>query len=87
MERKQEEQARKSYKVMLDAYSVRMTSCGLGSEKAAILEEVLLIKFSLKYSLSIFAITHFQKSRYGCCPVGIFKSPDMVDILLAQKSR
>ena len=72
---------------MLDAYSMRMTSRRLGSEKAAILEEVLSIKFSLKYSLSIFAITHFQKSRYGCCPASIFKSPDMADIQLAQKSK
>ena len=72
---------------MLDAYSVRMISRRLRSEKAAILEEVLSIKFSLKYSLSIFAITHFQKSRYGFCPADIFKSPYMADILLAQKSR
>ena len=53
---------------MLNAYSMRMTSCGHRSEKAALLEEVLSIKFSLKHSLSIFAIVHFQKSRYGCCP-------------------
>ena len=55
---------------MLNAYSVRMTSRGLRSEKVAILEEVLSIKFYLKHSLSIFAIAHFQKS-------------DMADILLA----
>ena len=68
---------------MLNAYSMRMTSRGLGSDKAEILEEVLLIKFSLKHSLSIFAITHFQKTKYGCCPARIFKSTDMVVVLLA----
>ena len=68
---------------MLNAYSIRMTNRGLGSEKAPILEEVLSIKFSLKDYLLIFAITHFQKSRHGCCPTGIFNSPDMVDVLLA----
>ena len=55
---------------MLNAYSMRMTSHGLGSEKAVILEKVLSIKFSLKHSISIFAISHYQ-------------SLDMGDILLA----
>ena len=50
---------------MSNAYRVGMTSCGLRSEKAAIMEEVLSIKLSLKHPLSIFAITHFQKFRYG----------------------
>ena len=50
---------------MLNAYSVRMTSCELRSEKAAILEEVLSIKFFFKHYFSIFTITHFQKSKYG----------------------
>ena len=54
---------------MLNDYSVRMTSHKLELEKTAILEEVLSIKFSLKYSLSIFAISHYQ-------------SPDMADISL-----
>ena len=49
---------------MLNAYSVRITSCGLRSEKV-VLEEVLSIKFSLKHYLSIFTIVPFQKSRYG----------------------
>ena len=26
-----------------------------------------------------------KKSRYGCCPVDIFNSPDMVDVLLVHK--
>ena len=68
---------------MLNAYNVRMISRRLESKKVAILEEVLSIKFFLKHSLSIFVITHFRKSRYGCCPAGIFKSPDMVIVLLA----
>ena len=55
---------------MLNAYGERMTSCGLRSEKAANLEEVL----SIKHSLSIFAINHFQ-------------SPDKTDILLAFKKK
>ena len=55
---------------MLNAYDERMTSCGLRSEKAANLEEVL----SIKHSLSIFAINHFQ-------------SPDKTDILLAFKKK
>ena len=50
---------------MLNAYSMRMTSRKFRSEKAVILEEVLSIKFSLKHSPSIFAIAHFQKSKYG----------------------
>ena len=37
-----------------------LTSCGLGSEKSVNLEEVLLIKFPLKYPLSIFAIAHYK---------------------------
>ena len=44
---------------MLKAHSEIMTSCGLRSEKAANLEEVLPIKLPLKHSLSIFAIAHF----------------------------
>ena len=55
---------------MLNAYSERMTSCELRSEKVVNLEEVLSIKFPLKHSLSIFKIAHFQ-------------SLDKVDILLA----
>ena len=70
---------------MLNAYSVRMTSHGLGSKKAAILEKVLSIKFSVNHSLSIFKITPLSKSRHGCCPAGIFNSPDMVDVLLVHK--
>ena len=73
---------------MLNAYSERMTNCGLKSEKDANLEEVLSIKLSLKHSLSIFAIGHFKsldmavvllafkkkkKPRYGCHPSSIFK--------------
>ena len=54
---------------MLNAYSERMTSCGLRLEKTANLEEVLSIKLSLKHSLLIFAIVHSQ-------------SPYMVDVLL-----
>ena len=57
---------------MLNAYNMRMTSQELRSEKVAILEDVLSIKFSLKHYLLIFVIAHFQKSRYGCCPAGIF---------------
>ena len=37
-----------------------LTSCGLGSKKSVNLEEVLSIKLSLKYSLSIFAIAHYE---------------------------
>ena len=59
---------------MLNAYSERMTSYGLRSKKVANLEEVLSIKFSLKNSLSIFAIAHFQ-------------SLDKVDILLEFKKK
>ena len=59
---------------MLNPYSERITSCRLRSEKVANLEEVLLIKLSLKHSLSIFAIAHFQ-------------SPDKVDILLVKKKK
>ena len=55
---------------MLNAYSVRMTIRELGLKKVAILEKVLLIKFSVNHSLSIFKITHFQ-------------SLDMVVVLLA----
>ena len=55
---------------MLNAYSVRMNSRRLRSEKVAILEEVLSIKFSLRHALSIFAIAHFQ-------------NPDRANILLA----
>ena len=55
---------------MLNAYSVRMTSCELRSEKAAILEEVLSIKFFFKHYFSIFTITHF-------------KNPNMAAIMLA----
>ena len=67
MEIKHEEQARKMKELQshVNAYNVRMTGHGLKSEKAAILEEVLSIKFSLKHSLSIFVIAHSQKSRYG----------------------
>ena len=50
---------------MLNAYNMRMTSHGFGSEKVVILEEVLSIKFSIKHFLSIFAIAYFQKFRYG----------------------
>ena len=59
---------------MLNTYIERMTNCGLRSEKAANLENVLSIKLSLKHSLSIFAIAHFQ-------------IPYKVDILLAFKKR
>ena len=59
---------------MLNAYSKRITSCELRSEKVTNLEEVLSIKLSLKHSLSIFAIDHFQ-------------SPDKADILLAFKKK
>ena len=45
---------------MLNAHIEIMTSCGLRSEKAANLEEVLSIKLPLKYSISIFAIAHLQ---------------------------
>ena len=55
---------------MLNAYNEKMTSCGLRSEKVVNLEELLSIKLSLKTSLSIFAIAHFQ-------------SPDKANILLA----
>ena len=72
---------------MLNAYNVRMISHRLELKKVAILEEVLSIKFSLKHSLSIFVITHFRKSRYGCCLAGIFKSPDMVIVLLTFKKK
>ena len=57
---------------MLNAYRVRVTSCRLRSEKAAILEEVLSIKISLKHYISVFAISHFQKSRYDLYIFGIF---------------
>ena len=55
---------------MLNAYNERITSCRLRSEKAMNLEELLSIKLSLKHSLSIFAIAHFQ-------------SPNKAHILLA----
>ena len=55
---------------MLNAYSKRMTSCGLRLEKVVNLKEVLSIKLPLKHFLSIIAIAHFQ-------------SLDKVDILLA----
>ena len=45
---------------MLKAHSEIMTSRGLRSEKAANLENVLSIKFFLKHSLSIFAISHLK---------------------------
>ena len=45
---------------MLKAYNEIMTNCGLRSEKAANLEEVLSIKLSLKHFLSIFAIAHLK---------------------------
>ena len=61
---------------MLNTYNVRMINYGLRSEKATNLEKVLSIKFSLKCSLSIFAIAHFQKCRYGIYPASTFKRPD-----------
>ena len=45
---------------MLKAHSEIMTSRGLRLERAANLEEVLLIQLYLKHSLSIFAITHLK---------------------------
>ena len=45
---------------MLKAHNEIMTSRGLKSEKAGNLERVLLIKLSLKHSLSIFAIAHLK---------------------------
>ena len=39
---------------------VMLTSYGLGSEKSVNLEDVLSIKFPLKYPLSIFAIAHYK---------------------------
>ena len=72
---------------MLNAYNVRMTSHGLKSEKVSILEEVLSIKFSVKHSISIFAIVHFQKFRYGGYPTSTHKSLDMVVVLLTFKKK
>ena len=37
-----------------------LTSCGLRSEKYVNLEEVLSIKLSLKYPVSISAIAHYK---------------------------
>ena len=45
---------------MLKAHNEIMISCGLRSEKATNLEEVLSIKLSLKHFLSIFAIAHLK---------------------------
>ena len=82
---------------MLNAYSVRMTSRGLGSEKAVILEKVLSIKFSVNHSLSIFKITHFQSLdmvvvllAYSTVQIWLMsswytKNPNMVDVLLVHK--
>ena len=56
---------------MLNAHGEIMTSCGLRSEKAVNLEEVLSIKLPLKHFLSIFAMAHLQ-------------SPGKVDVLSTQ---
>ena len=45
---------------MLKAHSEIMTSRRLRLERVANLEEVLSIKLSLKYYLSIFAIAHLK---------------------------
>ena len=49
---------------MLKAHREIMTSCRLGLENAANLDEVLSIKLPLKHFLSIFAITNFYKPRW-----------------------
>ena len=65
---------------MLNAHSEIMTSCGLGLEKAANLEDVLSIKFPLKYSLSIFPL----KYSLSIFAIAHLQSPGKVDVLPAQ---
>ena len=65
---------------MLKAHSEIITSCELRSEKAANLEEVLLIKLHLKYSLSIFAIAHLQNLDGAKCHI----RPSMANAQLTQ---
>ena len=45
---------------------------------------VVLLSF-LKAHIWLLSYWHFflKKPRYGCCPVDIFKSPDMVVVMLA----
>ena len=73
---------------MLNDYSVRMTCHGLGFDKVVILEEVLSIKFSLKRSLSIFTIAHYQSPDVAISLLETHQILDVASSLLAlSKSR
>ena len=76
MERKQEEKGRKMKELQSPVECLQRENDQLRThmEKVANLEEVLSIKLSLKHSLSIFVIAHFQ-------------SLDKVDILLSFKKK